>query len=614
MQLAIVIPYFKKQYFLECIESLAVQTNKNFTVYIGDDASPEEPLEIIKGFEGSLNIFYHRFSENLGGTSLTGQWHRCINLSAGERWLMILGDDDYISENYVEEFYKNLKEVEERNIKVVRFASRVVRSPSGDISRRFEHPKIEKSTNFVYRRYFEGSRGSLTEQIFRRDMFLKYGFSDIPLGWGSDILAWMQFSEFGNNFSINTATAFFRISDYNISRGGYLEEQKMNARIIFFSHYLLANLEAFEPAQKIRFIKLFEEILYKQGKLSIKYWIQLSKLLLKGGKPIQFLKFNRRVFLYVVKNHNSFTIIDLVNDIFFKIRLQLYRFKRSIFRQLETWRKTEFERRIWKRQQLFFGSDLKKELSDFRFYRNDDFETWKNSTIWQHRLENKLNAKEFALKAGAKVAKKIWSGCKEDFQKLDLLTLPENFIIKPVRGEASKDVFLIRGGYNLFDKKKYSISDLEKAVHDLFMVKRISEIVIEEFLPNESGEILVPNDYRFYTFNGNILFIQLDKRKSFEKEQVSFYDENWNLIKEKVVIDAVTNKSDDAPACLSEMVIQAKKLSKHYKIFGRIDFYATQKGAVFGEFTPTPRRGKSLTKFGNKKLIDAWNTYCTGMI
>jgi hypothetical protein len=42
------------------------------------------------------------------------------------------------------------------------------------------------------------------------------------------------------------------------------------------------------------------------------------------------------------------------------------------------------------------------------------------------------------------------------------------------------------------------------------------------------------------------------------------------------------------PKCLSEMIEYARRLSKAYEIFCRIDFYATDKGAVFGEFTPTP--------------------------
>lgn len=612
--LAIIIPYYKLEYFEDCLQSLAKQTNKNFKVYIGDDASSQDPLKIIEKFKDSLDLVYHRFNENLGGTSLTRQWHRCINLSQGERWLMILGDDDYISENYVDEFYSHLKEIEKLDIKVVRFASRIVRSPSGECSKLYTHPKIEKSTDFVFRRYFKGSRCSLTEQIFRRDMFLKYGFSNIALGWGSDIFAWMQMSEFGDNLAINTATSYFRISDLNISRGGYKEENKLQARIEFFSKYLLPNLKKFRPIQRIKFILLFEQIVYKANQLTFKNWQKISYFLIENKYILHFIKFNRRVLIHLFENRRSYSISIFIKSIITEIKFKLYRVSRAIPRLVEGWQKTEFEKRIWNRQQILFGTEFKKELSDFKLYQTDHFKVWKNSFAWQRRLENKLNAKEFALKAGIKVAKKIWSGRKEDFQTINLSILPETFTIKPVRGEASKNIFLMNSGYNLFDRKNYSGTELRSAVSDLYLKKDISEIIIEEFLPNEDGEILVPNDYRFYTFNGNILFIQLDKRKSFEKDSVSFYDENWNLIRKKVLVDAVVDNFEPAPNCLPEMIKEVKKLSRHYETFVRIDFYATNRGAVFGEFTPTPRKGKFLTKYGNENLIIAWDKYCKRMI
>ena len=44
--LAIVIPYYKYTFFEETLLSLQNQTNKKFNVYIGDDASPENPLDL----------------------------------------------------------------------------------------------------------------------------------------------------------------------------------------------------------------------------------------------------------------------------------------------------------------------------------------------------------------------------------------------------------------------------------------------------------------------------------------------------------------------------------------------------------------------------------------
>ena len=38
--LAIIIPAYKPDYLEETLESLTKQTNKDFKIYIGDDASP----------------------------------------------------------------------------------------------------------------------------------------------------------------------------------------------------------------------------------------------------------------------------------------------------------------------------------------------------------------------------------------------------------------------------------------------------------------------------------------------------------------------------------------------------------------------------------------------
>ncbi|WP_435524102.1 glycosyltransferase family 2 protein [Chryseobacterium indoltheticum] len=112
-KLAFVIPYYKIDFFEETLQSLEEQTNKNFSVYVGNDNSPNDPIDIIKKY-GSLNITYKNFETNLGAKDLEGQWIRCIDLSKDEEWICILGDDDCPKKNFVEEFYKILPTVDEK--------------------------------------------------------------------------------------------------------------------------------------------------------------------------------------------------------------------------------------------------------------------------------------------------------------------------------------------------------------------------------------------------------------------------------------------------------------------------------------------------------------------
>ena len=77
-KLAIVIPYYKLTYFEATLKSLVNQTNKNFSVYIGNDNSPEDPQDLIDKYSEIITS-YKKFETNLGGEFLTKQWERCID-------------------------------------------------------------------------------------------------------------------------------------------------------------------------------------------------------------------------------------------------------------------------------------------------------------------------------------------------------------------------------------------------------------------------------------------------------------------------------------------------------------------------------------------------------
>lgn len=77
-KLAIVIPYYKIDFFEDTLISLSNQTNPKFTVYIGDDLSPHCPVNLISKYKDKLNIIYRKFEYNIGNVNLVGQWKRCV--------------------------------------------------------------------------------------------------------------------------------------------------------------------------------------------------------------------------------------------------------------------------------------------------------------------------------------------------------------------------------------------------------------------------------------------------------------------------------------------------------------------------------------------------------
>lgn len=235
--LAIIIPYYKLAFFEATLQSLANQTNKQFKVYIGDDASPEDCSILLKKFEGSFDFNYHRFETNLGGTSLSKQWERCIAMSSNEEWMMILGDDDWLSDNVVEEFYKNLNSIKNK-YNVVRFATKLFFSNKKEYSNLYNHP-VEEKYAVTYLKKLKGTtRSSLSENIFKRKMYEKHGFHNYPLAWNSDDRAWFDFSESKPIFTINEAQVFVSVSEESISGMDNNLEIKNTSQALFYSYLL----------------------------------------------------------------------------------------------------------------------------------------------------------------------------------------------------------------------------------------------------------------------------------------------------------------------------------------------------------------------------------------
>lgn len=293
--LAIVIPYYKLTFFEETLQSLANQTDKRFMVYIGDDASYESPHHLLEKFKETLNFNYYRFEKNLGSTSLVKQWQRCIDLSKEEEWIMILGDDDFLSNNVVEEFYLNLQEFQSKT-NVVRFASKTFSEGAKKTSEKFEHQKWETAFEFYYKRYSGITRSSLSEYIFAKKSYLKHGFREYPLAWHSDDMAWIDFSENGQIYAINNSYVVVRLSEINITGKKDNYELKNKAEQLFFTDIVREKLKFFNSIQRNKLLMNYEIVIKKNRKVTFEEWIFLLKEYFKNCKIVPFLKCIRRFF------------------------------------------------------------------------------------------------------------------------------------------------------------------------------------------------------------------------------------------------------------------------------------------------------------------------------
>lgn len=298
VNLAIVIPYYKLTFFEETLQSLANQTDQSFNVYIGDDASPEDPAALLGKCQGKFDWVYHRFETNLGSISLTQQWERCIALAADEAWIMVLGDDDFLGENVVEQFYKHFPQFQSKT-NVVRFASQHLYEIDHSKSKIHIQPVWESATDSFYRKFKRIAVSTLSEYVFSKKVFQKHGFYDYPLAWCSDDRAWLDFAEDKPIYSINDSVVYARMSHLNISGRQDNLDLKKQSSVAFYNYIIQYRLKQYNKYERIKIIRQYYFELKKVQVLKVKDWAFIIKFYLRNMNFLAVKGFLKKIYLTV---------------------------------------------------------------------------------------------------------------------------------------------------------------------------------------------------------------------------------------------------------------------------------------------------------------------------
>lgn len=297
--LAIVIPYYKITFFKNTLDSLALQTDKRFKVYIGDDASPEDCSILLEDYKSKFNFHYQRFESNIGGTSLVKQWNRCIDLIQDEEWIMILGDDDMLSPTVVASWHTNY-EVFKDSSNLIRFASQLIYQEDNTVSELYTNPLWETATDSFYKKLIYVSRSSLSEYVFSKKAYLKYGFYDYEYAWHSDDKAWLDFADGFPIYSINESIVRVRISHLSISGKSDNRYGKYLSSIDFYRYIISEKMQNCNKKQRLRILSHYEHAIKRIRNPNLREWLSLVLLYLKNYDAIEFKKFTKRFIKNII--------------------------------------------------------------------------------------------------------------------------------------------------------------------------------------------------------------------------------------------------------------------------------------------------------------------------
>jgi len=92
---SICIPAYKRvSYLKRLLDSLAIQTFRNFEVIITDDSDDLSVKELTHLYEDKFHLYYHKNIRTLGTPA---NWNSGISLARGE-WIKLMHDDDWFTD------------------------------------------------------------------------------------------------------------------------------------------------------------------------------------------------------------------------------------------------------------------------------------------------------------------------------------------------------------------------------------------------------------------------------------------------------------------------------------------------------------------------------------
>ena len=210
---------------------------------------------------------------------------------------------------------------------------------------------------------------------------------------------------------------------------------------------------------------------------------------------------------------------------------------------------------------------------------------------------DKYKVREYVrLKGCGEILNELY-GVYDDSRDIDYRALPDKFALKCNHGagyniichnKASLDIAKTSRQLNKWMRQDFSTNFIEP------QYKRIErKILCEKYIENERGGL--PEDYKFYCFNGKPYAVMVCMEREKGTPKFYYFDMDWTPLPFEDTIELI-NKNDypKMPEGFIKMRDYAVKLASDFK-FVRADFYLLNGSVIFGELTFTPSAGLDVT-------------------
>lgn len=257
-RLAIIIPAYKATFLPAALDSIAAQTCKDFTLYIGDDCSPGPIGDIVEQYRDKIELVYLRFDNNLGGKDLVAQWERCIAMSKDEPYIWLFSDDDVMEPDCVAQLFRVIDTMQ-GIYNLYHFDVKEI-NEEGLVTKALpEYPQVLSAYDYYKGKTTGRYRSYVVENVFSRKIYEKSGgFKNFDLAWGSDVATWCIFCGNKGMYKIPDAHILWRRSSHNITpdKSRQTAERKLMAECDFmvWAYAYFKEKSDIQPVNKAFFI------------------------------------------------------------------------------------------------------------------------------------------------------------------------------------------------------------------------------------------------------------------------------------------------------------------------------------------------------------------------
>lgn len=223
---SVCIPAYKSHFLAECMQSILAQSLADFELIVLNDCSPEPVRQIVATFNDA-RIRYYENERNVGAMQLTANWNKCLALAQGE-YLVMMGDDDRLEPDYLDEFARLIRDYPELDVYHCR--SVVIDDRGEPLQLTPACPTYERVCDHIWHRLNQWRSQYISDFVYRTAALRnKGGFYPLPLAWGSDdITAYLACAEKGVAHT-NRPVFNYRSNDLSItSSGNDLEKMRAN--------------------------------------------------------------------------------------------------------------------------------------------------------------------------------------------------------------------------------------------------------------------------------------------------------------------------------------------------------------------------------------------------